>query len=239
MSGIRHAYFCYPVKEGLLEAATNVAVVGREIGLEVLVNLSQNSAMAGHPSTAARQHWLVERLFDWAGIGAVHLKGAVFFENLKQQFSETISSEGKMYLPFGKGDNVLPLVAGEDVARVAAGILADPRSHIGKTYILTSEVLNMREVEAIFRNVLHRPIEYVEVSVGRYRKDLEMREGLANAQQMNHLSILWKWLDRANLQKGVGQGQTTDVIQAIAGALPKSFEAFVRENATPFGSIAA
>jgi len=62
--GVSRALFCYPIRPGLLEAAFNVAVVAREAGLEVLVDLSLIVAREGSPSDEAREHWLVSQMFD-------------------------------------------------------------------------------------------------------------------------------------------------------------------------------
>lgn len=64
--GASKALFCYPIRQGLLEAALNVAVVGREVGLEALVDLSLIVAKEGSPSDEAREHWLASQAFDWA-----------------------------------------------------------------------------------------------------------------------------------------------------------------------------
>ena len=239
MQGIDRAYFCYPVKAGLLEAGLNFAVAAQAAGTTVIVNLSQGAAMAGHPSPASRQHWLIERAFDWANIGAIHVRGAVFFENLKRHIADSVAIEGKFYLPFGQSDPVLPLVAGEDVARVVAGILANPQSHLGKTYSTTTAVMTLQEITTVLSQVLHKPIEYIAVPVERYQQALIAREGAENVQQIQHLTVLWQWLAQAKLQKGVGAGQITDVVQTIGGSVPKTFETFVREQVSAFENAVA
>lgn len=238
MQGIERAYFCYQVKEGLLESGLNFAVVAQEMGTSAIVNLSQGAAMAGHPSPASRQHWLVERAFDWANVGAIHVRGAVFFENLYRQIAESVVAEGKFYLPLGQNNPVLPLVAGEDVARVIAGILSDPQPHFGKTYSTTTTVMTVQEIITLLGKVFHRSVEYVDVSVEQYQQALIAREGAENRQQIQHLTVLWQWLAKANLQKGIGAGQVTNVVQTIGGSVPKPFETFLREQILTFFSRA-
>jgi uncharacterized protein YbjT (DUF2867 family) len=83
MSGIRQAYFAYPVQEGLLEAAATFAAAARSAGVEQVVNLSQWLQPTGEqPTPHQARHWLVEQIFDWAEVGAVHLDATVFYENL-------------------------------------------------------------------------------------------------------------------------------------------------------------
>jgi uncharacterized protein YbjT (DUF2867 family) len=53
-----------------------------------------------------------------------------FLENLIAVAAKSIRTEGKIYLPYGGGRHAR--VAGEDLARVAVGILTDSAAHRGK-----------------------------------------------------------------------------------------------------------
>ena len=66
----------------LIVIFTVFAVAAKEAGLEAIVNMSQISARADHPSPASRQHWLAERILDWTGIGTTHLRPPFFLEDL-------------------------------------------------------------------------------------------------------------------------------------------------------------
>src|ERR1700736_6785906 len=101
LDGVQRAYFTYPIAEGLVEATATFAAAARQAGLQSMVNMSQITARPNHPSPAARQHWLAERLLDWAGIGATHLRPPFFLENLIAVAAKSIRSEGKIYLPYG------------------------------------------------------------------------------------------------------------------------------------------
>ena len=121
LDGVQRAYFTYPIADGLLEATATFAAAGKQAGLQSMVNMSQITARPDHPSPAARQHWLAERLLDWSGIAVTHLRPPFFLENLIAIAATTIQTEGKIYLPYGQGHHAP--VAGEDLARVAVGIL--------------------------------------------------------------------------------------------------------------------
>ncbi|MEW1836813.1 NAD(P)H-binding protein [Nonomuraea angiospora] len=121
MRGISRAFFTYPVTAGLLDAAGVFAAAAREEGVARVVEVSQLDASPDALTPRMRRHWVAEQVFDWAGVGAVHLRAAVFFENLS-----FAASGGTLALPLGPRDTRIPLVAGEDVARVAAGLLLDP-----------------------------------------------------------------------------------------------------------------
>jgi hypothetical protein len=56
---------------------------------------------------------LAEHLFDWAGVGAVHIRPTFFAENLYLSTGGSVGRGGKMHLPFGKGEHA-PVSADPD-----------------------------------------------------------------------------------------------------------------------------
>src|SRR5216684_5055271 len=70
LNGVQRAYFCYPISPGLVQATAQFAQAAKEVGVEVIVNMSMKSARSDATSKAARQHWLSERVFDWSGVPA-------------------------------------------------------------------------------------------------------------------------------------------------------------------------
>ena len=172
MAGVGRAYFAYPVQAGLLEATTAVALAAKDAGIEIVVNLDHLNTTEDATSPHTRRHWLSEQILNWAGVGAAHLQGAVFFENLWAATAESVLRDGKIYLPSGSGEAPIPLVAGVDIARVAAAILAEPVQHRGKAYPLVGEMLSLRQVAAEFAAALHRPVEYVEISLEQFLEAL-------------------------------------------------------------------
>jgi NAD(P)H dehydrogenase (quinone) len=227
LDGVGRAYFTYPIADGLLEATATFAAAGKQAGLQSMVNMSQITARPNHPSPAARQHWLAERLLDWSGIAVTHLRPPFFLENLIVTASRTIQTEGKIYLPYGQGRHAP--VAGEDLARVAVGILTDPDAHRAKTYVPTGPVsLSIAEMADVFTRVLDRPVEYVDIPVERWRQIL------SNLEEMSpHLIAHLLRVAEAHQQ---GEFDAlTDVVHTIGAAPPTSLEAFIRQNATAFG----
>src|SRR6266852_6345713 len=78
--GVRRAYFVYPIRPGIIQATAYFAQAAREAGLEAVVNMSQISAREDAKSHAARDHWVAERVFDWSGVAATHLRPTFFPE---------------------------------------------------------------------------------------------------------------------------------------------------------------
>jgi NAD(P)H dehydrogenase (quinone) len=227
MAGVRAAYFCYPIAPGgVLQATAIFAAAGAQTGLQSMVNMSQITARPDHESPAARQHWLAERVLDWSGIGVTHLRPPFFLENLFNVAAPTVSTEGKIYLPYGQGRHAP--IAGQDIARVAVGILTDPAAHRGKTYVPTGpESLSMTEQASVFTAVLGRPVQYVDIAVEDWR------------QILSQVPVMTPWLIEhlVRVAQSHQHGEfdaVTDVVETIGGTPPQSLEAFIHDNHTAF-----
>src|SRR5258706_38859 len=138
------------------------------------------------------------------------------------------AAQGAVRLPWGKEQTVLPLVAGEDVARVAVGLLTSPSLTAGTAYPVIGTVISLKEIIATFARVLAKNVRYQEISDEQWRSEALAR-GL-NAHALEHLSSLWKALRAAGLDPERARFAVTDAIEKLGGAKPKTFEAFVREG---------
>jgi uncharacterized protein YbjT (DUF2867 family) len=180
------------------------------------------------PTPRMRQNYLSEQVFEWAGIGAVHVRATVFYENLAALVRSSLPAQGAMRLPWGQEQTVLPLVAAEDVARVATGLLTSPSLTAGTTYPLVGTVISLKEIIATFARVLGKDVRYEEITDDEWRREALARN--YNAHAIEHLSSLWKALRAAGLNPDTGRFAVTDTIERIGGARPKTLEAFVREG---------
>ena len=227
LDGVQRAYLTYPIAEGLLEATATFAAAGKQTGLQSVVNMSQITARPDHASPAARQHWLAERVLDWSGIGVTHLRPPFFSENLYIS-AATIGTEGKFYLPYGHGRHAP--IAGEDIARVAVGILTDPSRHRGKTYVPTGPAsLSMPEQASVLSRVLGRSVEYVDIPVERWRQLLSELDSMS-PYLIEHLAAVAESYQHGEFDA------VTDVVETIGGAPPQSLEMFIRQRQTVFGA---
>src|SRR5437762_1922903 len=148
--GVSAIYFAYPVQEGLLDATAAMAVAAREAGVSRLVNLVMLQSSPDAPTPRMRQNYLSEQVFDWAGIGALHVRATVFYENLRSLVHSSLPKQGTVRLPWGNDKTVIALVWAEDVARVAVGLLTGPASPPGSAYPVIGEVLALRNIIATF-----------------------------------------------------------------------------------------
>jgi len=228
VQGASAVYFAYPVQDGLLDATAAMAVAAREAGISRLVNLVMLQSSVDAPTPRMRQNYLSEQVFEWAGIGAVHIRATVFYENLGSQVRLSLPAQGAVRLPWGKETTVLPLVAGEDVARVAVGLLTSPSLTAGTAYPVIGTVISLKDIIATFGRVLGKNVRYEETTDEEWRNDAIARG--YNAHAIEHLSALWKALRAAGLDPERARFAVTDTIEKLGGAKPKTFEAFVREG---------
>lgn len=159
--GIKHAYFVYPVRPGLLEATTYYAQAAAEAKAELIVNLSQWTSREDAPSNSALAHWVGERVFDWAPTPVTHLRPVIFNEWLL--YVRRAISEGRYPVPFGPTGRHAPIAA-EDQGTVIAAILANPAGHEGKTYPLLGPVeLTQPEIAEIVGKTLGKEVRYEQI----------------------------------------------------------------------------
>lgn len=123
--------------------------------------------------------------------------------------------------PFGEDSTVIPLVAGEDVARVAAGVLTAADVPAGSAYPVIGEVLTVRQIVATLASGLGREITYQNIPDEVWADAVRAR---INAHAVAHLSKLW-----ANFRTGTEEFEVTDTIELLGGRRPKTFAEFVAE----------
>jgi len=162
MAGVRRAYFCTPPAEGNLKAAAIFTTVAAEQKLESLVVMSQWLSNPNHPALHTREVWLADQLFALLPETSVTFMNPGFFADNEMQILPFIAQFGLLTLPYSSGLNAPP--SNEDMARVAAEILARPGGHEGKTYRITGpKLLSPQEIAATFTKVLGRKVRYINM----------------------------------------------------------------------------
>ena len=155
MAGAQRAYFCTPMEEGSLRAASVFTTVAAEQKLESVVAMSQWLAHSNHPSLHTRETWLADRVLALLPGTALTILNPGFFGDNDMQALPFAAQFGLMMLPYGSGLNAPP--SNEDIARVAAEILARPDGHAGKTYRPTGpNLLSGQDIASTVSKVLER-----------------------------------------------------------------------------------
>ena len=235
MKGVTRAYFTYPVADGLLEAASIFAATAREAGLELVVNNSQFQStpddpwfrdLRNTPSLRNLQHRLADRIFDWAHVGALHLQTPPYYENLRALVRGTVAAQDTAFLPWGEGDAIIPLAGAEDVARVAAALLAGPAAPSLTVYPIVTETPTVLEIIATLSAALGRPIRFVPITDERWAQAVKKH---INPHALDHLSHLWRYF-----RKNEASVLATDTVHAVTGRNPQTLAEFFRVNAESF-----
>jgi uncharacterized protein YbjT (DUF2867 family) len=234
MEDIKLAYFTYPVADGLLEATTIFALAAREAGTELVVNLSQLQTTPDAPSFRNLQHRLADRVFDWAQVGATHLHAPPFYENVRALVAKSVADQDTVFLPWGRGDAVIPLVGAEDVARVATALLTGTAAGRQNTYELIGEITTVNEIMNALGRVLNRPIRYVEITDEQWAQAVAAR---MNSHAVDHLSHLWRFFRTSGIRKGESGFRISDTIRTLTGRDPQTLEQFFEKNAEVFGGV--
>ncbi|TDC05662.1 hydroxylase [Nonomuraea longispora] len=211
--GVRRAFLTYPVTAGLLDATAVLAAAAREEGLDRVVEVSQLDASPEALTPRMRRHWVAEQVLDRAGVGAVHLRAAVFFENL------AVAADGdRLALPLGPPDTRIPLVAGADVARVAAGLLLDPVP-ADPVCLVTGQMATIGEVADAFG------LPYADVPPEEWKARAMKKYG--DPYTVEHLTHLWA------IFRLIGPGdhplyRVTESIERYGGRPPTTLREFRR-----------
>ena len=248
MRGVRGAYFCYPIRPGILQATAYFAQAAKEAGLECVVNMSQKSAREDALSHAAQDHWLSEQVFDWSGITAAHLRSTYFAEWLL--YLAPMIRAGVLHVPFGTGRHAP--IAAEDQARVIVGILENPNPHRRQVYPLYGPVeFTYAEIAQVLSRVLGWQAHYKQVSIetmltmmasGRekpppghsartlYGEFEPKPEGQGDSFAIQHLREV-----AIDHQNGIFAG-TNDLIEKIGGRPPMTLEEFINKHRAAFAA---
>ncbi|HSS17773.1 MAG TPA: NAD(P)H-binding protein, partial [Candidatus Dormibacteraeota bacterium] len=113
LSGIRAAYFVYPLSPTLIQATAIFAQAAKEAEVEIVANMSQWISRPSAKSPATINHWLSEQVFDWSAVPVAHLRATFFCEWLL--WVARSIRQGVMTMPWDANSRFSP-VATEDLA---------------------------------------------------------------------------------------------------------------------------
>ena len=231
IAGCETMYFGMSVSDTYLAATVNAAAVAKHHGVKALINMSQMtlaqmSITETTPSPQHKLHWLAEQALNWSGLPVVHVRPTVLLEGFFLIVTpDSVRESNHIRLPFGEGKT--SPVAVEDVARVVAILLADPRPHIGKIYHLTGpQSENMQFFAREYSKALGRTITFQDIPVEVWRDGL-LKRGLP-VYLVSHLTTM------ANLHRAGRYDRTSDDVRMLTGQMPLSMQEFVRRNAETF-----
>jgi uncharacterized protein YbjT (DUF2867 family) len=222
--GIKRAYFVYPMRPGVVQATAHYVQAALEAKAEFIVNMSQRTARPDALSDSALQHWLAERVFDWADTPVTHLRPTIFNEWLL--YVRKGIREGHYRVPFGPTGKSATISA-EDQGAVIAEILANPASHAGQTYPLLGPVeLTPPEIAEIVSQTLGKPVRYERITGAQWVEEFSSTPDIPFLVQ--HMSAVAE-------MHALGQtAGTNDVVERITGRKPQSVAEFVKKHRAAF-----
>lgn len=221
LADVQRAYYCAPFAPNLLHGAMMFAVAAEEARLEAVALLTAWNPHPTHPSIHQREHWLANQVYRWMpSVAVVTLNPGLFafpyFFGLP-----AVVHLGRLMLPFGEGRNAPP--SNEDIAAVAAAVLAEPAPHVGRTYRPTGpRLLSGRDVADVFARVLGRRVRYRDLPIGLFARFAKVL-GFSNFEiaQFRHYA--------AEVRGGTyAVGAPTDHVARVTGRPPEEFEATAR-----------
>jgi NAD(P)H dehydrogenase (quinone) len=221
--GIKRAYFVYPIRPGLVQATAHYAQAALAKA-EFIVNMSQRTARPDALSDSALQHWLAERVFDWAGTLITHLRPTAFNEWLL--YVRKGIRDGQYRVPFGPTGKFAAISA-EDLGAVIAEILANPEPYAGQTYPLLGTVdLTPPEIAEIVSQTLGKPVRYEHITGAQWVEEASKAPG--NPFLIQHMSAV------AQMHAQGQMAGTNDVVETITGHKPQSVAEFVEKHRAAF-----
>ena len=236
LDSVEAMFFSMSLAPTYLEAASTVATVARAVGqLDALVAISQMTvsqmdALSMSESHHQRVHWLTEQVLNWSGLPVIHLRPTVFLDNplFTTLAAGTIAENGTIRLPFGNG-RTSPIVT-DDVARVAATVLTDPKPYVGHALELTGpRSQDMNGIANEYARALGRPVSYVDVPWATWAEQVLAHAGLGPYVD-EHLATM------ARLHRENRYDRKTDTVEEITGQPAESVEHFVAKRSDIFGS---
>lgn len=221
LQGVQRAYYCPPMNQNLLHGASLFALAAEEARLEVVALLSQWLPHPSHPSVATREHWISNNLFTWMPhVDVIHINPGLFADTYFL-ILYPVTQLGLLPLPVGQGRNAPP--SNEDIARCAAGALANPAPHVGKTYRPTGpNLMSGEEIAQIFAKVLGRKVSLMDVNNKMFVK-------AARAAGFPPFEIAQVcYYNNDHRLDAFSVGGATDHVLQLTGQEPEDFETITR-----------
>lgn len=170
MKNVEGAYFCYPLSNGLVEAAAIFAQAAKEANVTIIVNLSHKQSRPDARSQATLNHWMSEQIFSWSGVPTTNLRVTFFAQWML--YTATQIREGRYLTPFDPDSRFAPIAA-TDIAKVAVGILTNSAPHANKDYPLHGPIEHShQELANVLSETLGKEVRFEQVSPEEFVKTL-------------------------------------------------------------------
>jgi NAD(P)H dehydrogenase (quinone) len=210
----------------MLRQSKSLVDAARRRGVSHIVHLG---ACGDNDTDVAHYGWhqFVERYIEWSGIGYTHLRPEVFLQNLLGYSGVRTVSDGVIRHYVGHARQVWIDV--DDIAEVAAAVLASPEQHQGMTYRLGYDLKSLDEIAGIMMRVLGKPFRYEPHPPEEF-----LRTVLAAGGEPAYMDCAYRSFVRLGTTGIPGSEEVFDNFQAITGRAPTLVEDFICKNADAF-----
>jgi uncharacterized protein YbjT (DUF2867 family) len=228
-------YFTYPIADGVIPAAANLASVLLESGQRPhLVVMSMVTSALNHPSQMGRDRAVSEEIFSWAGLNPTILRvAALFQENVLILHADSIRDDATFANSFGSAK--VPWISGRDAAGLAVHALLQPApSSATVSYPAGAELLSHAEIAEIISAETNRDIHFQSISQPQWREIIELQangQGPVNRAMAPYISMVGAG---ASARMAPIMAPDPDALVAALGRRPITFAEFVREHRDDF-----
>ena len=232
LNGITRAYYLPLMRPYMIQAANAFAVAAREAKLEFVVQMSQWSSCASHPTAMTRQTWLIDRVFSMIpGVAHTIFNPGMFADN----FLRTLDFAALLGVyPVLMGESQSAPISNEDMARCAAAILmGDPVTYAGRSYHPTGpKLLSGMDIARVIAGVVGHRVRPVNLPLWMFLKVARMQK----ADPYEIASFVRYIEDNKQGTFSYGGG-LTQVVEQLTGKPAESFDVTARRYAElPFAA---
>ncbi len=221
--GAQKLFLLTPADTRQVELQHNAIEAAKRAGIQHVVKMSAFGSAKDAPVNMGRWHAQTEEELKQSGLKWTILQPHFFMQNLAN-FAGSIKGQGAFYAPLKDGK--IAMVDVRDIAKVAVEVLTQP-GHEGQTYIITGgEAVSFHDVARQIGEATGKPVKYVDVPQEDARKAML---GMGMPEWMvNDMVTLY-----GIFAAGYG-ASTTDVVQKVGKAAPRTFAQFAKESAEQF-----
>lgn len=226
LHGVQRAYYCPPIDQQTgktLDAFMHAAAANR---LEAVAAMTQWLAGPNHPARMTRDMWDVEQRMPTLQGTAVTILNPGFFADNYLRVTIGMAAQLGLYPNFvGDSRNAPP--SNDDMARVAAGVLADPGRYAGRRLRITGPALiGVREITAALSAVLGHRVRAIPAP------DWLLNKVAAYRGEPRYAMSVFRHYLIDHRQGAFAYGAPTQVVQEVTGQPAESFEATARAYLT-------
>lgn len=224
LRGTQRAYYCPPFSPDASRMLGSFMIAAAVNKLEAVVALTQWIASPNHPALMTRDMWAIEQRLPGLSASVTILNPGFFADNYLRPAIGMAAQLG-LYPNFvGDSRNAPP--SNDDIARVAAAVLADPGGHDGRRYRVTGPALiGVADITAALTTVFGRRVRAIDApewllnKIAAYRGESRYAMAAFRHYLVDHR------------QGAFAYGAPTEVVGEVTGRPAESFEITARTYA--------